>query len=133
MAEKLREFIAEYGAAREARYKEYRALLDRAVAAGVQAVHEVPAVPRGQRRRGAVWLRVADGRSSFARFVMTQDTGVTWRRGNRKMGNHAPVDFPDIRQSLAYAQAIRDVLASGGVTVTVEHSSITERSTRASR
>lgn len=124
MAQTLREQIRAFKEEKEARYAEFRVLLERALGAGDSAAVGHPARSAAQRRRGAVWVRLEDGRSSFARFLR-EDAVPGWKRGSRKMGNYRPVDFQDFDRAMAWGEAFAAVLCEGGVQVTVEHSRIT--------
>lgn len=118
-ARKLSDEIAEYRVAKVARYAGYRVLVERALEAGSAAMLAYESVPAGYRRRGAAWVAVDDGRSSFARFL--RDAGdARWKR-NRELGSYLPVILPDLDEALACARAIGRVLTNGGASVTVEY------------
>lgn len=119
----VREKIERDREEKEARYRVYRVLLDEAMRAGRAAVLEAGDGCGHPVRRGAVWLKLADGRSSFAHFVI-QEHGDTWQQGNRRTGIFLAVQYEDYVKALAYAQAARDVLLGGGVDVSIETKSI---------
>lgn len=123
---KLRDQIKEATLEKERRYAGYQVLVGTALEAAGQAVLDYVAVPAGQRRRGAVWVALPDGRSSFAHFLR-ESGDPRWKRGNKQMGTYLPVNFPDLDKALAWARAFRDVLADGEVAVTVEYRLISGR------
>ena len=103
---------------KEARYDEYEILLARAQAAGASAI-EYRANESAPFTHGEVWLALDDGRSSFARFIHARHPGLFTFR-NRQRGTCHAVDYiEDFTAAVDYAIAFRDVLAEGGVSITL--------------
>lgn len=124
MPENLAQFIAEHSAAKRERYEEFGKLMETAVRAGDAAAGAV-VVSGASRERGAAWVKLADGRSTFARFARERCEGQ-WLRGNRAMGNYLPAPFEYLDQARAWALAVAEELCRGDVEVTVGHKAIGE-------
>lgn len=112
MPSAYREYLRAYKAEKEAQYAKYQELLDEALRAGAAAAAAVPQAER--RMRGAVWVRLADGRSKFACFAREQHGG-TWRHGTRSRGTHLPASFAFLEQGRAWAREVARVLCEGDV------------------
>lgn len=104
-----------YRAEKALRWAEFEEVLERALEAGDAAARRT----RPDRHRmGTVWLRLDDGRTSFAWFMRSRHKDI-YRRGPRRQGNYIPADYGDFRQALAWAEAAGRVLAAAGIKVTV--------------
>lgn len=124
MPDNLAQFIAEHSAAKRGRYEEFGKLMEKAVRAGDAAAGSA-VIPGAPRERGAAWVKLADGRSTFARFARERCEGQ-WLRGSREMGNYLPAPFEFLDQALAWARAVGEELCRGDVEVTVGHRAIGE-------
>jgi hypothetical protein len=110
--------------AREKLHQEYEILLEDALQAGYAAAAAYRREPH-PRQRGVVWLQLDDGRSLFAKMVRERYP-ADWKHGGRKVGVYMTVNFPDAGMSLAYASAVRDVLAGKGIGARVGQQLISE-------
>lgn len=121
MGQTLRDRINDYRKEKEERYLQYEALLGEALEAGKQAAEAAEAArqPGRSPRRGAVRVRLADGRSSFARFVR-QAHPDEWKYGTRRAGTYFPVPHADYDKALRFAFAMHEVLSRGEVGVAVD-------------
>lgn len=119
MAENLAQFISEYTALKNARYEAYEKLLQNALDSGDEAARGHLPGPGAPRSRGLAWVRIEDGRDTFARFVRERH-GDAWKHGTRRRGTHLPSPFDDLGQALAWARAVCETIALADVPVCVE-------------
>lgn len=105
---------------KERRYDEYEELLAKAMEAAAAAYEDYDKnLPSDYKAdHGRVWISLDDGRSSFARFIQARHPGL-FTFWNRRSGCSYLVSAEDYRAAIAYAMAFREVLAEGGIGVTV--------------